>query len=1128
MKHISIKALFLVLLTASTLSLPGAIPAAERAALIALFNSADGSNWVNNSGWKTPPLHSDGFAKPGTEGGWHGITVSQDHVVSIDLVFNFLNGAIPSAIDDLTWLRRLDLGTNSLEGSIPTGIGNLANLKYLNLENNEFSGPLPPEIGNLASLTSLYLGANSFQVGAIPSQIGNLSNLENLDLSYNDFSGGIPPEIGKLTRLAFLDLSLNWNLQGPIPPEIGNLTLLQHLDLHFARLSGNIPPQIGNLTRLEDLDLNYNLLTGAIPSQIGNLTHLKKLYLQDNQLSGPIPNEIGNLINLQILILTRNQLTGAIPDAISKLTSLTYLPLGSNLLSGAIPASIGKMTNLTDLSLNNNRLTGAIPVQIFNLTKLAGLNLSGNQLTGSIPPQIGILTKLKCLSLSSNQLTGVIPSQIDNLTQLEGLSLGHNQLTGIIPAWIGDLTKLEWLSLDSNRLTGAIPSQIGNLTELTFLHLDSNQLTGAIPTSLTNLRMLGYISPYESCYDCADIGNNGLYPANAAMIDFLNETFWDWAATQTIAPTNVRAAAVDFATINLTWDAIPYTGDTGGYRIYVGIASGGPYTFFQQTVDKTVTSMPITGLPPGNRYYFVIRTRTDAHGDQQNAIESKKSAEATCVLPIGLITVTSPSAGAKWFRGMPYEIRWTYGGAVTSNVKILLYSGTTLKQTISAATPTEAGVFNWTIPANMVSGSTYMIKVAAVDNRVSGKTGSFSIVPGAITVTAPLAGDKWQRGLPHLITWTRQGDLINPNVKVQLYQGTALLKTMASTTPNDGSFEWTIPATQALASNYKVRITTVDNLVQGSSGAFTISKTTGLIMTSPNGNEIMKPVETQTLRWNQDPDILEVKLEFSRNNGGTYATIADHAPNTGSYDWLVPINFTRNGIFRVSDASGKPWLNDGLLEFSFKFSYAGEGDEPGAFIWFGSIDPKAPSYGFGKIEISNNAIGFREITKAIEPLAGSWHELRVRFDFSRDSAEIKLDEQSLFENAPLHTSREHYFEPFLLLQTGGEKALDFAMDDLTINVIQINDIGSEELRFNVLSDDFDRYDGRANTPKSCWQWLDPADKKSSAELAPDGRIGNALILRTAAGKQMLIFLPFSLPDKVPFDISDKCFTIENE
>ena len=39
----------------------------EREALIALYISTDGINWGNKDGWKTPPLHTDGFADPCTD-----------------------------------------------------------------------------------------------------------------------------------------------------------------------------------------------------------------------------------------------------------------------------------------------------------------------------------------------------------------------------------------------------------------------------------------------------------------------------------------------------------------------------------------------------------------------------------------------------------------------------------------------------------------------------------------------------------------------------------------------------------------------------------------------------------------------------------------------------------------------------------------------------------------------------------------------------------------------------------------------------------------------------------------------------------------------------------------------------
>ncbi|HLP47610.1 MAG TPA: hypothetical protein VK469_16810, partial [Candidatus Kapabacteria bacterium] len=72
--------LIIVLFLCVSNFIQGAIPALERAALIALYNSTNGDGWTNNSGWKTPPLDTDGFAMPGTENTWYGVYIVSDHV----------------------------------------------------------------------------------------------------------------------------------------------------------------------------------------------------------------------------------------------------------------------------------------------------------------------------------------------------------------------------------------------------------------------------------------------------------------------------------------------------------------------------------------------------------------------------------------------------------------------------------------------------------------------------------------------------------------------------------------------------------------------------------------------------------------------------------------------------------------------------------------------------------------------------------------------------------------------------------------------------------------------------------------------------------------------------------------
>ena len=504
--------------------------AADRAALVALYNATDGPNWFKKRYWLSDqPLDM-----------WNGVTVHDGRVTGLFLHFNQLAGPLPSELGNLTNLRELDVSSNELTGPIPSELGKLANLQQLDLASNELTGPIPPELGELAELQHLDLYSNQL-TGPLPSELGKLSNLQELNLSANRLTGLLPADLGKLVKLEKLDLFHN-QLTGPLPPELGklaslermqlignqltgsipselgNLANLQVLILGFNRLiglippelsrlgnlqrlylvenqlTGTIPPELGNLANLQELSLEQNQLTGTIPPELGNLANLQDLGLSNNELTGPIPPELGNLANLKYLDLVSNELTGSIPPELGNPANLERLALFNNQLTGSIPPELGNLANLQELLLSNNELTGPIPLELGSLINLEQLWLGMNQLTGPIQRELGNLANLKYLRLSENQLTGPIPLELGNLTKLERLSLFNNQLTGPIPSELGKLTNLETLDLVENRLTGPIPSELGNLANLERLNLDFNQLTGPIPSELGNLANLVSLS----------------------------------------------------------------------------------------------------------------------------------------------------------------------------------------------------------------------------------------------------------------------------------------------------------------------------------------------------------------------------------------------------------------------------------------------------------------------------------------------------------------------------------------------------------------------------------------------------------------------------------------------------------
>ena len=105
----------------------------DRAVLVALYEATDGDNWTNNTHWLSDePLDE-----------WYGVTTDDDgRVVSLDLRENWLWGALPSSLGDLTHLQELDLSDNYFLDSLPFSLVNLTHLQRLYLANTQLCAPL--------------------------------------------------------------------------------------------------------------------------------------------------------------------------------------------------------------------------------------------------------------------------------------------------------------------------------------------------------------------------------------------------------------------------------------------------------------------------------------------------------------------------------------------------------------------------------------------------------------------------------------------------------------------------------------------------------------------------------------------------------------------------------------------------------------------------------------------------------------------------------------------------------------------------------------------------------------------------------------------------------------------------
>jgi hypothetical protein len=86
-----------------------------------------------------------------------------------------------------------------------------------------------------------------------------------------------------------------------------------------------------------------------------------------------------------------------------------------------------------------------------------------------------------------------------------------------------------------------------------------------------------------------------------------------------------------------------------------------------------------------------------------------------------------------------------------------------------------------------------------------------------------------------------------------------------------------------------------------------------LTLTSPNGGEWWFTGESREIKWNSAGSIANVKLDYSRDGGVTWHTIAASTPNDGAHTWLVPDSMSNKNLIRISNAA-----NAGVADASNK------------------------------------------------------------------------------------------------------------------------------------------------------------------------------------------------------------------
>lgn len=125
----------------------------------------------------------------------------------------------------------------------------------------------------------------------------------------------------------------------------------------------------------------------------------------------------------------------------------------------------------------------------------------------------------------------------------------------------------------------------------------------------------------------------------------------------------------------------------------------------------------------------------------------------------------------------------------------------------------------------------------------------------SMLVLYPNGGEYLQRGRTYTIKWSSDTNT-GANVKIELLKAGVLNSVIASSTPNDGSQSWTVPALQQVGNKYRIRITSTTN----SAYTDTSNNDFGIIGDGDTDGDALKDTwEAYGYDYNND-GIIDVKL----------------------------------------------------------------------------------------------------------------------------------------------------------------------------------------------------------------------------------------------------------------------------
>ncbi len=207
------------------------------------------------------------------------------------------------------------------------------------------------------------------------------------------------------------------------------------------------------------------------------------------------------------------------------------------------------------------------------------------------------------------------------------------------------------------------------------------------------------------------------------------------------------------------------------------------------------------------------------------------------------------------------------------------------------------------------------------------------LTPGTFTITSPNGGELLAVGVPYDVRWSSTNPVGTARIQLSRDGGATYTDIgVAPSAANSFTFTPSGPAT----TQARVRVFQADEpvIVDESDADFGIALPF-LQVDNPQGGDRVSVGKPTRIRWTGTPQSNSVRIEFSKDSGLTWMSLANSAPDTGEYEWTPePQHDTTRGRIRISANSGPARVGRTDSDFIVQTPAVAVGSPNGGETWY--------------------------------------------------------------------------------------------------------------------------------------------------------------------------------------------------